>query len=82
MSDEIAGIDADAYPWASDFLIPRSDWDSFNDSGRFGEWPVRQFAREQDVAPALVVGRLQHEHLIPWSRLNHLKAKMRCQEPE
>ena len=80
MSDEIAGIDAEADRWASDFLIPRSDWGDFADAGYFGEWAVRRFAHEQGIAPAIVVGRLQHEHRIPWSRLNHLKAKMRWQE--
>lgn len=80
MKDEIAGVDAEADRWASDFLIPRPDWNNFADAGHFGEWPVRQFAHEQGIAPAIVVGRLQHERLIPWSRLNHLKAKMRWRE--
>ena len=82
MSDEIAGIDAEADRWASDFLISRPDWDSFIDAGYFGEWAVRRFAYDQGIAPAIVVGRLQHERLIPWSRLNHLKAKMRWRELE
>ena len=80
MQDEIPGFDAEANRWAADFLIPRSDWDNFTDAGYFGEWAVRQFAREQDIAPALVVGRLQRERRIPWSRLNHLKAKIRWRE--
>lgn len=82
MQDEIAGFDAEADRWASDFLISRSDWDTFVQAGHFGEWAVRRFAHHQSIAPAIVVGRLQHERLIPWSRLNHLKAKMRWQEPE
>ena len=82
MKDEIAGADAEANRWASDFLIPCTDWSNFTDAGYFGEWAVRQFAHEQGIAPAIVVGRLQHEHRIPWSRLNHLKARMRWQEAE
>ena len=80
--DEIAGVDAEADRWASDFLIPRADWDNFADVGRFEEWAVCQFAQDQGIAPAIVVGRLQRERRIPWSRLNHLKAKMRWQEAE
>lgn len=80
MKDEIAGADAEANRWASDFLIPRTDWSNFIDAGYFGEWAVRRFAYDQGIAPAIVVGRLQHERLIPWSRLNHLKARMRWQE--
>ena len=80
MKDQIAGVDAEADRWASDFLIPRSDWDRFADAGHFGEWAVRRFAHDQGITPAIVVGRLQHERLIPWSRLNHLKARMRWRE--
>ena len=82
LGDQIAGIDAEADRWASDFLIPRSDWDDFTRAGYFTEWPVRQFAYAQAIAPAIVVSRLQRERLIPWSRLNHLKAKMQWREPE
>lgn len=82
MKDQIAGIDGEADRWASDFLIPRPDWNNFADAGYFGEWAVRRFAHDQGIAPAIVVGRLQHERLIPWSRLNHLRAKMRWRELE
>ena len=75
-------IDAEADRWASDFLIPRPEWDNFADAGHFGEWAVRQFARRQDIAPALVVDRLQRERLIYWPRLNHLKAKIQWRELE
>ncbi len=82
MKDQIAGVDAEADHWASDFLIPRPDWNNFADAEHFGEWAIRQFAHEQGIAPAIVVGRLQHDRLISWSRLNHLKAKMRWRELE
>lgn len=80
--DQIAGFDAEADKWASDFLLNRSDWNDFVAAGHFSEWPVRTFANQQGIAPAIVVGRLQHEHLIPWSRLNHLKARMRWREQQ
>ena len=81
-NDKIVSVDAEADRWASDFLIPRSDWDNFASAGHFGEWAVRQFAHNQGIAPAIVVGRLQHERLIPWSKLNHLKSRMRWRELE
>ncbi len=81
IGDQITGIDAEADQWASDFLVPPADWENFIAAGHFGEWPVRQFALVQSIAPAIVVGRLQRERLIPWTRLNHLKAHMRWQEP-
>ena len=78
--DQIAGFDAAADAWAADFLINQSDWNDFVSGGHFGEWPVRSFAHQQGIAPARVVGRLQRERLIPWSRLNYLKARMRWRE--
>ena len=66
--------------WAADFLIARSDWNDFISGGHFSEWAVRSFANRQGIAPAIVVGRLQRERLIPWSRLNYLKARMRWRE--
>ena len=82
LGDQIPGLDAEADRWASDFLIAPINWDNFTTAGYFGEWAVRQFAYIQGIAPAIVVGRLQRERRIPWSRLNHLKAKMRWQEAE
>ena len=81
-SDQIAVFDAEADEWASNFLIARSDWNEFVTGRHFSEWAVRSFARNQGIAPAIVVGRLQHERLIPWSRLNYLKARMRWREPQ
>lgn len=78
--DRVAGFDAEADDWAVDFLINQSDWNGFVSGGHFSEWPVRSFAHQQGIAPAIVVGRLQRERLIPWTRLNYLKARMRWRE--
>lgn len=37
---------------------------------------VRAFAKEQNVAPGIVVGRLQHDGVVAGSQLNHLKRKV------
>jgi HTH-type transcriptional regulator/antitoxin HigA len=36
---------------------------------------VRAFARELQVAPGIVVGRLQREGVLDWNQLNDLKRK-------
>jgi HTH-type transcriptional regulator/antitoxin HigA len=41
--------------------------------GDFGHAAVAEFAQRIGVAPGIVVGRLQHEGLIPYNRLNRLK---------
>ena len=38
------------------------------------ERQVRAFASELDLAPGIIVGRLQHEKLISYSQFNHLKS--------
>ena len=34
---------------------------------------VIRFAEEQGIAPSIVVGRLQHEGLVPWNRLESIE---------
>jgi HTH-type transcriptional regulator / antitoxin HigA len=65
--------EADA--WAARHLIPDRDWQSFVDRhARPTAQQIRAFAAEVDVAPGIVVGRLQREHRIPHeSGLNKLK---------
>ena len=68
-------LEQEANDWAANFLLPRRDWRRFVAKGDLNAGDVEQFAKEQGIAPGIVVGRLQHEGLIPWNRLNHLKAK-------
>ncbi len=76
----IADIEAEANTWAANFLVPRRHWERFIASSVFSESVVRRFAKEQGIAPGLVVGRLQHEGLLPWSHLNGLKVKLEWKE--
>ena len=62
---------------ARDILIPR---DSFNNYVRktkpyFSRSVVIAFAHELGIHPAIVVGRLQHEKLIPYTNLRNLISK-------
>lgn len=70
-------IEDEASDWAADFLAPRHAWREFVERGSFDEASVRAFADTQEIAPGIVVGRLQHDRLIAWrSRLNGLKARL------
>jgi HTH-type transcriptional regulator / antitoxin HigA len=65
---------ADRY--AANFLIPNSAWKKFVKSEKFkNKTAVELFAKELNLAPALLVGRLQHEGLIPFSHLNGLRRR-------
>ena len=71
-------IEAQADAWASDFLVPRSHWEQFTAAGVYSEGAIRQFAEEQEIAPGIIVGRLQHESRLPWrTPLNSLKVRLK-----
>ncbi len=61
--------------FSADLLIPRDQWDQFRGSGCFSASCVKGFASGIGIDAGIVVGRLQHEHLIPYSRLTNLKSR-------
>ena len=71
-TEEEAGCDA----FARDTLIPRDAWEPFIYRECFSERDVCEFAEESAIHPGIVVGRLQHERLIPFRSLNHLKMRL------
>ena len=73
-SDE---VETEANQWAMNSLIPSTAWSSFIDRGGFSSEDVRDFAEEHQIAPGIVVGRLQHSRKINWSHLNSLKTRLR-----
>lgn len=65
----------EANQFASDLLIPSRQWSAFTDRSRYQRESILQFANKLHVAPAIVVGRLQHEGKIPYKNFNDLKVK-------
>ena len=70
------GIEAEANEWAANFLVPRARWQRFIIAGEYDGAAIRRFAEEQGIAPGIVVGSLQHGRVLPWNRLNCLKAQL------
>ena len=66
--------EADAF--ASNVLIPDDAFETFSQECPFSSQRVRAFAATQSIAPGIVVGRLQHERLLPFNQLNHLKRRL------
>lgn len=68
--------EAQADQFASDFLIPPEHfaalavWDSYSHA------EIVAFAQRVGVSPGIVVGRLQHERLIPFTHHNQLKTRL------
>lgn len=61
--------------WSGDTLIAADDFEKFRRGRDYSEGSVIGFAREQGIAPGIVVGRMQLEGLIEYSMLNSLKEK-------
>ncbi len=73
-------LECEANDWAANALIRRNDWRDFVAEKPHTVASVRRFAREQGVSPGIVVGRLQHEGLVRYDRLNHLKVRLQWTE--
>ena len=65
----------DADKWSEDTLIVEDDFENFKKERDYSENNVIRFAKEQGIAPGIVVGRMQRDGLIKYSMLNNLKEK-------
>jgi len=64
--------------FAGDFLIPPDKYTKFCKEEDFSRASVERFSTEIGIAPGIVVGRLQHDEVIPYgTRLNSLKVRYR-----
>jgi HTH-type transcriptional regulator / antitoxin HigA len=70
----------EANRFAQDLLINPDRYQAFVEAGQFSEASMKGFAKEIGIAPGIVVGRLQHEGLIPFSAANELKKRYKFQE--
>ena len=68
-------LEKEANDWATNFLVPRRDWNTFVATRPQGKAAVLQFADKQGIAPGIVVGMLQHAGIVPWKHLNDLKQR-------
>jgi HTH-type transcriptional regulator / antitoxin HigA len=75
-SGEKSDREREADVFASDALIPQAKYKRFV-AGRsvFLADHVESFAREIEIHPSIVVGRLQHDSLLPHSHLNDLRPR-------
>lgn len=63
--------------FSSDTLIHPDDYETFIRSDRITENSITAFSRSIGIAPGIVVGRLQKDNRIPYTRFNYLKQKYR-----
>ena len=65
-------LEYDADYFAIETLIPTS---KYNELKCYDENSIKMFSKSINIHPGIVVGRLQKEGKIPYSKLNHLKEK-------
>lgn len=68
--------EGEADRFASDFLIPPGRYKRFAATSYFSKSSIIEFARGIGIAPGIVVGRLQHDHVLPFSHCNDLKVRL------
>lgn len=61
--------------WAQELLIPSDKYCIFLENKNFSKDTIIEFSNQVDIAPGIVVGRLQNERLIEYNMLNDLKEK-------
>lgn len=61
--------------WSMNMLIKAEDFETFKKKKDYSERSVVRFAEDQGIAPGIVVGRMQNEHMIDHNMLNSLKEK-------
>ncbi|MBI3268960.1 MAG: HigA family addiction module antidote protein [Planctomycetes bacterium] len=74
-----AGGDAEkeADQFAQDLLIPPQEYRRLLTLSPFTEAGLRRFARRLEIDVGILVGRLQHEGLLPWNRLRGLRTTVK-----
>jgi len=67
----------EANRFAADWLIPPKEYKNFHPrGGYFSKAEIVEFAHRLNIAPGIVVGRLQHDQYIPMKNCNDLKRKL------
>lgn len=61
--------------FATNTLIPPKEYRAFIQLDRWSTTIIENFAEQSGISPGIVVGRLQHDKLIPYSHHNRLKRR-------
>lgn len=67
----------EANAFAADILIPRPAYRALLREGPLTRRRVADFASDIGISPDIVLGRLQHDHHVPFNKFNDLKKQLR-----
>ncbi len=77
MDNEQDEREQEAHAFARDILISPQDWKRVALARPRSASEIRTWAARLNIPPGVLVGRLQHERMLPWTHLNGLKVKLR-----
>ena len=78
VSEDVRAKEEEADRFASDFLIPPETFKRFHPRGaHISHEDIIEFAQQLGIAPGIVVGRLQHDGIVPPQNFNQLKRRYR-----
>lgn len=66
----------EANRWAANFLIPPDQYEAIENVDVYSRASIQEFATRVGIAPGIVVGRLQHDELLPRTHCNDLKVRL------
>jgi len=67
----------EANNFASNWLIPKEQYENFVKHQTFNRSSINCFADEMEIAPGIVVGRLQHDNHLRYNQFNELKTRLK-----
>ena len=70
----------EANRFAANTLIPEAKYRAFVRKPRIFKDDIIAFAKDLGIAPGIVIGRLQHDHYIPFEYHNKLKRTLKLEE--
>ena len=74
-NDVLDGEEKEANEFVENLLIDKEKYNEFVKRNDFSISSINSFAKQQGVAPFIVIGRLQKDKYIPWSKYKEQKVK-------
>lgn len=76
-TDKLSSQEQEADSFSSSFLIPNEKYKSFVNNSNFSVSNIKNFAKQNDILPSIIIGRLMHDGYVKYSDywLNKLRDK-------
>ena len=75
-ADKQAEKEAEADAFSSRILLPQSEENEIINQGDYSANAIRYYAKKFNVHPGIIVGRLQHKKVIPFTAHSNLIEKI------